>query len=154
MFPETSAKPLLHFRWKLGRFELSAPRGQCPRAAWPWSMTKVEFRNNNLTGDSEERSAGRRRSIVEVIVDQKERGNWWSSGRHMRVKHGGLLGGINQNRRYPARGIPHHMLPHRLRPIGVRGNALRNRLMKSASRQTNHQGKHNNANESAAPRKR
>jgi hypothetical protein len=110
--------------------------------------------NNNLTRDSQEGLAGRRRSIVEVIFDQKESGNRWAGGRNMRVKHGSQLGCINENRRYPPRGIPNHMLPHGLGGVGVNGNALRNRMVEGACRKTNNQRKHHQTNKRPAPRKR
>jgi hypothetical protein len=71
----------------------------------------------------------------------------------MRVEHRRLLGGVNEDRRYPPRGIPNHMLPHGLRGVGVRSNALRNRLVEGASRQTDDQGKHDNSDERPAQRK-
>jgi hypothetical protein len=72
----------------------------------------------------------------------------------MGIKHGGLLGSMNEDRRYPAGGIPNHMLPHGLRSVGVRGNALRNSLVEGTCRQTDDQGQHDNANERPAQRKR
>jgi hypothetical protein len=125
-----------------------------PRAASSQSKTETEFLNNNLTRDSQERLAGRRRSIVEVIFDQKESRNRWSSGSNMRVKHGGPVRSINENRRHPPRSIPNHMLPHGLSGVGVHGNALRNRLVEGSSRQTNDKRKHHYADERSAPRKR
>lgn len=72
----------------------------------------------------------------------------------MGIKHGGLLGYMNEDRWYPAGGIPNHMLPRSLCGVGVHRNALRNSLLEGACRQTDDQGQHDNANEHPAPRKR
>jgi hypothetical protein len=84
-------------------------------------MTKVNFLNRNLTRELRGKTlAGRRRSIVKVIVDQKESGNCRSSGRNMRVKDWDLLGSMDENRRHPSGGIPNHMLAYGLRCAGTR----------------------------------
>ena len=72
----------------------------------------------------------------------------------MRIKHGGLLGSMNEDRRYPARAIPNHMLPHGLGGGGVRSNAVRNRLVKGTCCQTDGQRKHHKNDEGPAPRER
>lgn len=99
-----------------------------------------------------ERSAGGRRSFVEILFD-KETWKGRAHRRHTRLEGWSLQNRKLQNRNSPANRILVHVLPHCPRGTGLHRGCVLNRDLKSGCQRDN-QGKQNKASKRPAPQSR